>query len=454
MERIPKNVRQIGGREERLKVYMEDYVSTYLRKLQEERGENAAAGMLVGSWQEDEKNGCFFISGAVEMRSARTEGGRLQLPEEAWTESYESLGTYFSGQELCGIFVCEGLCQRLRRQALFAAVRDNFPDNEQTLLFVLSEEGEEILYRITRKNEERLQGYFCYFERNEAMQEYMMDNLPKHQVEKEELPGRRKIPQETEPETEKGYRHAERNDIGGRLSGYGGRVRENEGSLGDPAESFRERMRRQQEEKKARKSSRGLFGLCAVMAAVVFASGLLLMQRENGGIQVEDILDRLKINASEILPVSGDIQESEENEEEGSTAAYDGQPVMVEEIPGNVYPTGDEGEGGADGTQTAGGENGENVTETPTEPSTQPPTEAPTEAPAESPTEAPAQAPSQPEETEPVSAGLTYVVEAGDSLSSISRKFYGTDAMVSVIQEMNGLSNADLIKEGQVLNLP
>ena len=60
MERIPKNVRQIGGREERLKVYMEDYVSTYLRKLQEERGESAAAGMLVGSWQEDEKNGCFF----------------------------------------------------------------------------------------------------------------------------------------------------------------------------------------------------------------------------------------------------------------------------------------------------------------------------------------------------------------------------------------------------------
>ena len=81
MERMPKNVRQIGGREERLKVYMEDYVSTYLRKLQEERGEEAAVGMLVGTWQEDEKSGCYFISGAAEMKSAQTEGGRLELPD-------------------------------------------------------------------------------------------------------------------------------------------------------------------------------------------------------------------------------------------------------------------------------------------------------------------------------------------------------------------------------------
>ena len=49
---------------------------------------------------------------------------------------------------------------------------------------------------------------------------------------------------------------------------------------------------------------------------------------------------------------------------------------------------------------------------------------------------------------------MTYIVEAGDSLYSISRKFYGTEAMVAKIQELNGLSNADLIKEGQSILLP
>ena len=57
------------------------------------------------------------------MSGAETGGGRLCVTEEAWQSIYESLGTYFSGQDLCGIFVCEGSCRRFRRQALFQAVR-------------------------------------------------------------------------------------------------------------------------------------------------------------------------------------------------------------------------------------------------------------------------------------------------------------------------------------------
>ena len=117
MERIPKNIRQIGGREERIKAYLEDYVSTYLRKLQEEQEENGAAGVLVGSWLEEENPRCVFVNGAAQMSGAETGGGRLCVTEEAWQSIYESLGTYFSGQDLCGIFVCEGSCRRFRRQA-------------------------------------------------------------------------------------------------------------------------------------------------------------------------------------------------------------------------------------------------------------------------------------------------------------------------------------------------
>ncbi|MBQ1931666.1 MAG: LysM peptidoglycan-binding domain-containing protein, partial [Lachnospiraceae bacterium] len=41
-----------------------------------------------------------------------------------------------------------------------------------------------------------------------------------------------------------------------------------------------------------------------------------------------------------------------------------------------------------------------------------------------------------------------------DSLYSISRRFYGTEEMALVIQQMNHLENADLIKVGQELQLP
>lgn len=355
------------------------------------------------------------------------------MTDEAWDGVYESLGAYFSGQDLCGIFVCEGSCRRFRRQALFAAVRESFPDNDETLLYILSEDGEEILYRITRKTEERLQGYYCYFERNEAMQEYMMDNLRKRQVEKEELPGRRRYEC---AEGDFGQKRAADDEDGSQNRERKGHCED--GLSGDPTESFRERMRRRQEEKVIRRSGRGVYGLCASMAVFVFAAGLFLLQKEKGGIQAADLMERLKINASEVWEASARPEETGE-------AYRQSGGVVVEEIPGNVYPTeGEEKNSGAD--ESVSGETGESAdpaagTE-PTETPVQPESTAPSAEPE-----------TRPEETE-AAAGVTYTVQAGDSLYSISRKFYGTESMVPRIQELNQLSNADLIKEGQVLLLP
>ena len=159
MEYIPKNIRQIGDREDRIRVYMEDYVSTYLRKIQQLQEENGVAGLLVGDWQKTKEQPCVFISGAMAVRQASLEGGQVQCSQKAWDEGYEALGTYFSGQELCGFFVCEGNRRRFRRQALFAAVRESFP-HQEALLYLLTEDGEEIVYRIRPQGEERLQGYY------------------------------------------------------------------------------------------------------------------------------------------------------------------------------------------------------------------------------------------------------------------------------------------------------
>ena len=47
-----------------------------------------------------------------------------------------------------------------------------------------------------------------------------------------------------------------------------------------------------------------------------------------------------------------------------------------------------------------------------------------------------------------------YIVRKGDSLLSISRKLYQTDAMVDEICAANGIQNLDVIYEGQKLKLP
>ncbi len=456
MAYTPKNIRQIGGREDRCKVYMEDYVNTYLRRIQETQEENGMAGVLVGSTEES-----IFISGAMALPKADLNGGRVYLSQDAWTECYEILGTYFSGQDLCGIFVCEGSCRRFRRQALFGVVREMFPDKE-ALLYLLTEDGEEILYRVSARGEERLQGYYCYFERNEAMQEYMMDNLPQRRVEWEETYQRKTAKSWQAEESHQPVFQSEERSPGDLYRSY---RQGKEGSLGDPVHSFRRKMDqqkgRQKESPVAQKSGRSIVALCAVMAVVIFVSGLGLVYREQGGVQMKDLLERLHIDPSRLAAVSAWPDETGERYEESgdeadrkegdavSEQAGTGSGVVVEEIPGNVFPT----EPVEESTEPSLAE--ETVLEeTVLEESMA--EETMTESASQGAIE---ESPTDPEEEEvtltlPVGTGVIYVVRAGDSLYSISRRFYGTDEMVSVIQQLNELSNADLIKEGQELLLP
>jgi LysM repeat protein len=48
----------------------------------------------------------------------------------------------------------------------------------------------------------------------------------------------------------------------------------------------------------------------------------------------------------------------------------------------------------------------------------------------------------------------THVVQAGESLSSISRKYYGTPDRYGKIAAANNLRDRDLIRTGQVLVIP
>lgn len=47
-----------------------------------------------------------------------------------------------------------------------------------------------------------------------------------------------------------------------------------------------------------------------------------------------------------------------------------------------------------------------------------------------------------------------YTVQAGDSLSKISQKFYGDFSMVDELARLNNISNVNLIHPGQMLTIP
>ena len=75
MERqLPKNVRQIGNVCDEPKIYVEDYVDTFLGQLQEKAMEKPVAAALTGEITKCEDKVVVYISGAIRAEDVEVEG--------------------------------------------------------------------------------------------------------------------------------------------------------------------------------------------------------------------------------------------------------------------------------------------------------------------------------------------------------------------------------------------
>ena len=87
----------------------------------------------------------------------------------------------------------------------------------------------------------------------------------------------------------------------------------------------------------------------------------------------------------------------------------------------------------------------------PSAPTTSPTEPAPTQTPAPAPTQTPAPAPSPAPAPAPEPTPTEYRVQSGDTLNLIAAKFR---VSVASLQELNGISNPNLIRVGQLLKIP
>lgn len=55
---------------------------------------------------------------------------------------------------------------------------------------------------------------------------------------------------------------------------------------------------------------------------------------------------------------------------------------------------------------------------------------------------------------QPKKSSESYTVKAGDTLTNISKRFYGTTSNYNELAKVNGISNPNIIRVGQVLSIP
>ena len=167
---LPKNMRQMGEKEDRVRIYVEDYVCTYFQKL-ELTTECWRVGVLLGMHEEREEVPCLFISGAVETQAAEYAEGRLKFSDKTWSDILRKMERFFPGMGVCGWFVYEKSGGMVDKLSLKRTYEETFAQGSKVLL-LHDDQDEEAFYMLWKGKMTRMNGYYIYYERNRNMQEY------------------------------------------------------------------------------------------------------------------------------------------------------------------------------------------------------------------------------------------------------------------------------------------
>lgn len=294
--KLPKNVRQIGDPDQVVRLYVEDYVNTYLKRLYPSGRQTMRVGVLLGSVEQYDGTPYIFIDGAMELEDVETEGEKILFSESSWKKLYSAMETAFPKRTVQGWFLCGGPSSQLSPLNYWKQHSQYFAGKNQLMYLNHGLEGEEAVYVTSEDGFYRLKGHYIYYERNQMMQDYMISRKDVRRVES--------------------------------------------GSHEKVIKDFRQRMTARKEQAGARQRTAGVLGMaCGILSVAVLAGGVVLMNNYQKMRQMEGVL-------ASVLPVGvSDWQEYQEELEEAPD-------FIIEERPGNVYPTA----GTEDGGQAANGQ--------------------------------------------------------------------------------------------------
>ncbi len=447
--KLPRNIRQIGERDQSVRLYLEDYVNTYLKRLYPKGGQDLRVGVLLGTAEDRDGTPYLFVDGALEMEDVTESGEKVAFTEAAWKKTYQAMEQMFPKRVILGWFLCGAAGSALSPVNYWKAHGQYFAGKNQLMYLNSGLDGEEAVYVAAADGFYRLKGYSIYYERNQMMQDYMI-------LRKD--------------------------------------VRRVENGAGDPViRDFRQRMDEAKSEITSKRSSvRVLGGLCTALGILVLAGGVIMMNNYEKMKQMEAVLASVLPSGvlSEDLGKDRSGPEDEDGEvivekAEGRVYRTIAPETMPEQYPAGEDGTGQAGDGGAGADETDGGgqalSSGSTVTVLGTDTGQDGAGSAETgqgggsgadagnhegaenggtENSGASGNDAGGSASGQDDSGAQTSGSQVqvgqrvYMVQPGDTLYGICLSVYGNGSKMEEICRINNLENQDKISAGQKLILP
>lgn len=164
--KLPKNTRQIGEEIGEKRLYVEDYVVTYLNRLANEK--DVARAILIGTVREQNLYPYIFIDGAVEVED-------YHMDEKQREEFEKKIEMEFGIRKIMGWFLSSKEGPVIYNQEVLDTYRQYFAEENQVLL--VSDPLEEELNAFFMEDDMLTEqpGYQIYYEKNLPMQNRLIE---------------------------------------------------------------------------------------------------------------------------------------------------------------------------------------------------------------------------------------------------------------------------------------
>ncbi|NSI90033.1 LysM peptidoglycan-binding domain-containing protein [[Clostridium] scindens] len=298
MERqFPKNVRQIGNVSDEPKIYVEDYVDTYLNQLRERAAEEPVGVMLTGEILIQEGQAVVYASGAIRMKEIEVNGTEIVIGEDTFKELEEERKQYFPSSDAVGWCLIENGHPMGQNRQIAKIHEKSFAKSDTVFIWKDAVDNEEVYYAYKYGELMQMGGHYIYYEKNPNMQNYMISTRKKIGVTPSEVVEDR------------------------------------------AAKDFRSVVRERMEDKEQRQSSRLVYVTSALLVVVVLAIGISTVNNITKMEAVQSSLESLSQSASKTESQTGTVNEGEDGALEANGIIGDGEAKDKEASGGTVPET-------------------------------------------------------------------------------------------------------------------
>lgn len=389
---LPKNITQIGEANPYCKIYVEDYVTSYIKQLNQHAGDKTMAVGLYGERKEEDGITYLFFYGACRLHFLQKECRHLS--QAVWQEAEKQRKKYFPEHEFLGYSILDG------------EMVEGFHVCQQDVC-------------------RYIEGYAQFYVKNDRMLALMLDER-QEEAKPEEFNQEKYDAVKKRQEERRSQADRKVGLFAGRIRQSGARPQEKRQEDAVPAISLRN----------MRLTAAAVFGLLCIVGISTMLDGEKINELQTAAGRFFDELSQKQLPDDEVTQVV-------------NNSVRVGTIVTEDKLTNAILKENAEA-GSASGAQDSGPGATPEPTPEPTPESTPEPTPEPTPRPTPEPTPQPTPEPTPEPSPEPVS----YTVQRGDTLIGICIRKYGSDARVAEICSLNHILNPDNIQEGQRILLP